>query len=320
MFGSAFRLASRLAFAATFVATAGGCAVQSGDADAEKTGGAESDLIRLPSFCLGPITGTPIYRDTGFTPGQDGTNILTVTASLPACAYRTWTSLWVLPRVETITGAPVAMSGNYDVVRLTAGQPLRYTIDGLQPTTVYKANLDLYTIANGQFTQVGTTSDYFTITDGTGDDHARSVIVLHGLKQYDDQRKGLVGRGGAQPDGTRYDALPGELWCSEFYAWVTSIKLSTSSYVQKSVGAVQAYFALIGGDAWDTNKNAIKDGHPGDYMSLGGHHSTMFLAYDAPRDLVFTLEGNVDDKVALSWHSRNEMDGIGKIRSIEIVH
>ena len=184
------------------------------------------------------------------------------------------------------------------------------TLWNLQPGTVYRTYVIFYKKTGpSTYQRLGDNSNwYHTMTDSTvTKTHKRALMVLRGLKEYDDSNNEIVGYRGTIPDGTRYDADEGEEWCSEFYAWVTRPWLTGVAGITSVEGLV-SLFTDAGGyyPAADIPTRAA----PGDYIPIdtgergAADHSGMFLAYDASQTVggaepprVWTLEGNHHNKV-----------------------
>jgi hypothetical protein len=189
-------------------------------------------------------------------------------------------------------------------------------VTGLAATTVYKAQLHLY---NGR-TLLDVSDYYFTTTDGTTQKSlARTRIVLKGFKEMNESDRGLVGyRGTAAVAGTRYGASSNELWCSEFYVWTAKNELQGLGG-RDTVSEIVSYFSAHG--AYYTSPSAIRNwGDRGDYVAIDTNddgkknHSGMFLAYDAGRGTVWTLEGNTSNTVGVRERSiGTRIKGLGHI-------
>jgi hypothetical protein len=196
---------------------------------------------------------------------------------------------------------------SYAVARLT----------GLSRTTVYRARVRFYkssrfqkqsrygttTSAKISDTEIGDPSDwYYSTTDGSSDiSKARTDILLQGFYEYDQgNHRELVGyRGLSEPGGTRYGAIKGEAWCSEFYSWVANHRLSGLGH-RSSVKKMMRYFnghsAGVSNPTLDQVKRKIKRG---DYLgedtsgeAKSKNHSAMFLDYDLYTGQIWTLDGN----------------------------
>ena len=130
--------------------------------------------------------------------------------------------------------------------------------------------------------------------------------------------KRVVGyRGTEDVDGTRYGADRNEGFCTEFYVWLTKNWLT----------------GVAGNDTWEDMIDSFKDDHayyspseiperaaPGDYLPIDSNddgkknHSGMFLAYDTSTNLVWTLEGNVGNKVDVKKRALDtEIKGLGHL-------
>lgn len=187
--------------------------------------------------------------------------------------------------------------------------------------TVFKAKVGFFRRTNdGKFDQIGDWSDwYYTMTDGELDKtKTRARIVLKGLKEFSDSENGVVGyRGTVDVDGTRYGADRNEGFCTEFYVWVTKPWLT----------------GVAGNDTWEDMIDSFKHHHayyspseiptraaPGDYLPMDSNddgkknHSGMFLAYDTSSNLVWTLEGNIGNKVVVKNRALDtEIKGLGHL-------
>lgn len=201
-----------------------------------------------------------------------------------------------------------------------------FYVTGLEATTVYRIRFRLYARrSNGTYRKAnGDSSWYYATTTDLYNEvsQARTKILTKGFRQYGDSQAGLVGyRGSDDSDGTRYGASSNQMWCTEFYSWVTEDYIKYAAN-ETYVGGMLYIFKLFGNDY---GANRIGDlGKRGDYMPFGpvgedADHSTMFLAIDRTGDtpVVRTLEGNVGDKVVISSHDLNggEFKGLGHITS-----
>jgi hypothetical protein len=133
------------------------------------------------------------------------------------------------------------------------------SLTGLNRTTVYRARVRFYKSSRFQkrsrygtkpvseisYTEIGDSSDwYYSTTDGSSNiSKARTDILLQGFYEYDQgNHRELVGyRGLSETDGTRYGAVKGEAWCSEFYSWVANHRLSGMGH-RPSVSRMMDYF------------------------------------------------------------------------------
>ena len=184
----------------------------------------------------------------------------------------------------------------------------RVDLSGLLSGKVYRARVQFFRRnATGTYTAVGPISPwYYTMTDSlTAKVHTRFQIVLKALKEKDDSDSGLVGyRGTTRIDGTRYGAVAGEKWCSEFYSWATQDWLNGIAG-RSSTGRLREYFE--GYDSFYAASEIPARAAPGDYLYLDTNedgtvnHSGMFLAYDTSTipARVWSIEGNVSDTVAV---------------------
>jgi len=213
--------------------------------------------------------------------------------------------------------------GSVDLTGLTAGR-------------VYRARLSLFRReANGSYTRIGPVANYrtayfYSMTDSEiVKVHTRFQIVLKGLKQYSDSKRGYVGYAGTvAADGTRYGADLREAWCSEFYSWVTGDFLRNMR--GNDVEDLRSYFSGYG-SLYVASEIPTRAG-PGDYMALDTvedgrvadddrNHSAMFLAYDTSQasPIVWSLEGNYGNEVRIAqrnadWGSaRSVLQDLGYI-------
>jgi hypothetical protein len=194
-------------------------------------------------------------------------------------------------------------------------------VTSLAPETVYRAWV--------QFSDASTSSDlgartswYYTTTDGTAP-HAqrRTSILLRGFKEYGESQMGKVGyRGTEYKDGTKYGAKKGELWCSEFYAWVTKPYLEGIAN-RSSVSSLRRFFRQR--NQYDRiNTDVLTRARRGDYISMDTDndkkkdHSGMFLAFDPSANQVWLLEGNTSgNTVDVRHRPPSDVDGLGHITS-----
>lgn len=194
-------------------------------------------------------------------------------------------------------------------------------VGGLSAGTVYRFSVKLYwVLSNGVKYYFGDRSEwYYSVTyDTTQKSKARSAIVLRALKQYGDSLFGRVGYNGSlYRDGTRYGADVGEYWCSEFYSWSTRDKLKFMSGRQNVDSLLQYFRAYL--SLYEPSKIRFSKSYRGDYLAIGAvgvdneTHSGMFLAYEPGQDRVWTIEGNIDDKVEVMWWRTPTGDEIKKV-------
>ncbi len=193
------------------------------------------------------------------------------------------------------------------------------TVPNLDPITVYKAIVQFADV--GSSTELGAeTDEYFTTTTGPGtEDKRRTGILLRGFHELNESKEGRVGYlGKPYEDGAKYGSRPTEAWCSEFYNWATTpyikgIKNETS--VPQMVRFFEYRHSYRSKD--DIAASAATEDFRGDYLPqfegttkiLG--HSSMFLAYDADADKVWTLEGNVGDGVGVRHRGFDKLSGHG---------
>jgi hypothetical protein len=191
--------------------------------------------------------------------------------------------------------------------------------------TAYRARVTFFRrLDSGQFEQVGGRSDwYYTMTDGEIEKtQKRARMVWKGLAEYGASLDGEVGyRGTADVDGTRYGADSNELWCSEFYSWVTKAWLRGFSRFDTVEEAVD-YFR--GYDTYFAPSDVPQWAAPGDYLALDTNddgrknHSAMFLAYEREHDRVWTLEGNSGNKVKVRKRGCDLIIGLGHIARAQL--
>lgn len=178
-------------------------------------------------------------------------------------------------------------------------------VDRLKETTMYRARINLYKSDASSYIKLYTTPFYYTTTTGPDPKSLiRTRMILRGLKEFSDSERGYVGANGTMSkDGTRYGADPGELWCSEFYAWVADSFLKGIKGAA-SVKKIKAYFSKHSG-LWGNSTADFEKARRGDYLSMDtdlngdANHSGMFLALDRDDEglFVWTLEGNSGNKI-----------------------
>ncbi len=195
------------------------------------------------------------------------------------------------------------------------------TVPNLEPNTVYRATIQFTNLANSS--QLGfPTALYYTSTTGPAkEDKRRTGILLRGFHEQNEYEEGRVGYlGRPYEDGSKYGSRPTEAWCSEFYAWATKpyikgVKNETS--VPKLVRFFKYRHSYRSKN--DIPATALNQDFRGDYLPqfedttkiLG--HSSMFLAYDAGENKVWTLEGNVSDGIAVKGRGFEKLSGHGHI-------
>jgi hypothetical protein len=163
-------------------------------------------------------------------------------------------------------------------------------------------------------------------TTGVGAvEEARTAILLRGFKELDESNRGRVGyRGSVQSDGKRYGASGNEKWCSEFYVWVTKPYLnytSTPFGLPTNVDGVIIFF-MMRSTYWDSAVLPLSGRAPiaarGDHMPVNDKtHSTMLLGIEAATSVVWTLEGNSGNRIAVGhrpiFGNDKSLNGLGHI-------
>jgi hypothetical protein len=272
-----------------------------------------NDLVDEPSF---------YYRPNGLRNTQRSFDI--AFSINDSEIYNTYESMFYNLRVEieyqklSNTGHTY-YSGKKSLKSYFSLGPYSYAIaslTGLSRTTVYRARVRFYkssrlqkrsrygtrTISKTSYTEIGDPSDwYYSTTDGSSNiSKARTDILLQGFYEYDQgNHRELVGyRGLSEPDGTRYGAIRGEAWCSEFYSWVASHALSGMGH-RPSVYRMMDYFnGNSAGVSRPTLNQVKKKIKRGDYLGEdtsgdeNKNHSAMFLDYDRHTGQIWTLDGN----------------------------
>jgi hypothetical protein len=198
-----------------------------------------------------------------------------------------------------------------------------FIVTGLDKESVYRVDRVQFKDASTNHNLGDSTSDeipYFTVTDGTSNQaKRRTAILLRGFKEYGESKMGKVGYYGTEyKDGTKYGARKGELWCSEFYAWVTKPYLEGISR-RSSVSSLRRFFRQRN-QYKRTNTDVLARAHPGDYVSMDTDndkkkdHSGMFLAWESDQNKVWLLEGNTSgNEVNVRDRAPSEVDGLGHI-------
>ena len=191
--------------------------------------------------------------------------------------------------------------------------------------TVFHARVRFYRRADdGKFHRLGELSDwYYTMTNGESDKtRTRAHIVLKGFKEYFDSLNANVGyRGNVDVDGTRYSASRNEIWCSEFYAWVTKTWLPGVAGSNTTDDLIDFF---RDNNAFYSTGEIPSQAAPGDYLPIDSNkdgdvnHSGMFLAYDSTKNLVWSLEGNSGDKVGVNTREMEEIRGLGYLTRSEL--
>jgi hypothetical protein len=201
-------------------------------------------------------------------------------------------------------------------------QTVEVAVSNLSPVTVYRAQVAFFTRdAAGNYQPIGPTLGdddwYYAMTDGRdAETRTRAAIVQRGLAEYRQSNEGKVGYRGTQDrDGTRYGAGRNEAWCTEFYVWVTKVKLRGIAG-RDSWDEMIDYFRAAGSflPAADLARRAV----PADYLVMDSdgdgkkNHSGMFLAYESAQGRAWTLEGNFGNAVRV-WTRKSEIQGIGHL-------
>jgi len=225
-----------------------------------------------------------------------------------------WWDLWAEVELTDLSysATPLKLPW-FKVTDVSSTDPLTViTVSNLSPATVYKAVVRFFRPgwAKGQiYAQAGADSvDYFTTTDGSSHlSQVRTDILLRGFKELHDSNRGLVGyMGTVKKDGTRYGAGSNELWCSEFYVWVTKPYVKYLELLSGYPSYVDGVIAFFG--RWWAYHDAdeiVTLGERGDYMPSDSdgdgdkNHSTMLLAvdYSSAPSWAWTLEGNSGNQV-----------------------
>lgn len=224
---------------------------------------------------------------------------------------------------------PLTMS---KTAKLIAGLPATYhedglvkvNITGLTSNTPYRAMFRFYFCEPYCVFTAWTTHYYSTTTGVTAKDKAAAKIVLSALKQFNDNKYQLVGYGYTlpgfpwrNPDGTRYGADFGEMWCSEFYSWVTKAYLNWNGSPPSNTEDMQQRFALAGGlyETWQAPWTVKQ----GDWFGLDSdgdgsmNHTALVLAYDQDKKHFWTIEGNSGNEVLVGTRTLNEVKAFGHI-------
>lgn len=169
-------------------------------------------------------------------------------------------------------------------------------VENLDPVTVYRLRFQLFKDGNnGAEVEVSDESPwYWAMTSGASKlDQARAGIVTLAITEW--ATYGEFGR--TKKNGTRYGADPEELWCSEYYSWVSGHYL-TEMDGRSSVRSLTRYFS--GYEALFPGSRIPEVGQPGDYLAMWGtRHSGMFLGYSQSKGKhhLHTIEGNTGSKI-----------------------
>ena len=204
--------------------------------------------------------------------------------------------------------------------------PIDVVLDHPEPATVFRARVVFYhKTDNGDFHRIGFGSWwYYTMTDGNSEKtKTRARIVLKGLKEYSDSQDGLVGyRGTEDRDGTRYGADRNEGFCTEFYVWVTKEWLHEVRG-NSTWDEMVDHFKMF--DSYYPPSEIQSRAAPGDYLPIDSdkdgkkNHSGMFLAYDNTTGEVWTLEGNIGNKVVIMSRALDtEIKGLGYLTQSQL--
>lgn len=213
-------------------------------------------------------------------------------------------------------------TSNYLVHPAGQRHVVELAVTDLTPLTVYRAQVTFFTLdAQGAYEQVGPTMAdvdwHYAVTNGRNTETCtRFTIIERGFQQLRESQMGLVGyRGTKSIDGTRYGADRNEMWCTEFYVWVTKLNLRRIADVEMWDDAID-YFrdadSLL--PASDLDGGAV----PADYVVMDSdgdgkkNHSGMFLAYESGKSRAWTLEGNSSNGVRVRTR-RTEIRNIGHL-------
>jgi hypothetical protein len=180
----------------------------------------------------------------------------------------------------------------------------------LAPATVYQAQVHFYDASNAE---LAVSDVYRVMTDPAGGltSWGRYYVINRALREVYSSDLGEVGYHTPVVDGTRYGASAGEKWCTEFYAW------ATAPYFKGTAGRtdtddMRRYF-----DGYGTWTSSARFSQPGDYLGLDTdgdmkkNHSGMAMIYDADEAKLWTIEGNVNDTVALNLRDVNGSEIVG---------
>jgi hypothetical protein len=180
-------------------------------------------------------------------------------------------------------------------------------VEDLDPVEVYRLRFQLFEDGiNGGEDKVSKKSPwYWAITSGASKvDQARAGIVTLAITEW--ATHGEFGR--TFIDGTRYGAEPEELWCSEYYSWVSGHYL-TEMNGRASVRSITRYFSDY--EALYPGSRIPEVGQPGDYLAMWGtRHSGMFLGFrqSGGKSRLYTIEGNVFFKIKIKKRRHNPED------------
>jgi len=198
-------------------------------------------------------------------------------------------------------------------------------LKGLSKTSVYETKVEHYY-------RVGRTLKKFNISDSesyystTTDQEktlsqARTSILLLGFKQYFNQKRGRVGKMGSPwVNGTHYGAREDEAWCTEFYAWVSSIKFKGIKNIDNT-RRMEKYFG--GNFNRVYNLEDLSGAHRGDWLAYDWEgdgkkdHSAMLLGIRADGKII-TLEGNVGHMVKIEKRSIDVIYGYGHLATSKL--
>lgn len=251
-----------------------------------------------------------IYYSNGFV-NEPTSFYVTIQINDRRLANRT--DLWIQPEYAALNDTakpwyPARQRLVVEKLPVTGTPVVKVRFAGLDETTMYRARIIIQREEGPQIIDMVTSPWYYTTTAGNDPKSIiRTRMILKGLKEFYDSERGLVGANGTvDVDGTRYGADPGELWCSEFYAWTAKGNLKNVDGLT-SVKRITKYFTDHNGmmPASDIPEKARR----GDYLSMDtdlngdANHSGMFLAHEIDRTgqaFVWTLEGNSGNKVKVN--------------------
>jgi hypothetical protein len=169
-------------------------------------------------------------------------------------------------------------------------------VENLAPVQVYRLRFQLFKDGNnGAEIEVSKKSPwYWAMTSGSSEvDQARAGIVTLALTEW--ATYGEFGR--KKKNGTRYGADPEELWCSEYYSWVSGHYL-TEMDGRSSARSLTRYFSNH--EALYPGPSIPEVAQPGDYLAMWGtKHSGMFLGFIQAKGkpYIHTIEGNTGSKI-----------------------
>jgi len=174
-------------------------------------------------------------------------------------------------------------------------------VDGLEPETAYRLRIYFYT-PQPTCSLIGQAELPFHAATGgsTRLANARAAVAMRALSEVHDWRRGRT-RG--------KDYLVGR-WCERFYVWNIFRHFKTHSRYGYDTRTFSQHNAIVSGKR--LRKMSREGNIMGDHVRVRGH-GFMVLCYDRHLDQVWTIEGNVNNRVVLDVRRIQDYWSVGTL-------